>query len=476
MVKTYLKYQIKDVIGQISGKSCCIATSKDGKILYTGCNEFLLIIDIKTGEVIKKIPNQAKSILTCIRLDQAGSSLAAGYENGTVIIYSTEEDYSIAKQFSLHKSAITSLEFNKNILASGSKDTNILIWDLIAETVLYKLSGHKDSIYKLSFFCLKFQNYDEVDVLLSASKDNTIKLWNIKTQETLQTIADLIHKVTDFIICDGLLLVGSYDQKIRLYTIQQKESLSSGNFLVLKGNIVRQSNSKILSIQMYGDKLLSIQGNDNTIEFVKILNKSELKSRMIKNELDKDKSNKREKLIVNEKYNAISEKVKASIEADEYNYKFKFYSLFKFIAESKIISHAFIPQNNSSSKHVFKFCLGLGNNSVEIYELDTLLVEHNIFALNKEKDSDRLINEKKADESNLAVKKSLSLDSFGHRDILRFVKFSEKDKLVLTCSNDSIRLWNSITLQFNKSLDIKNIISAAFVLEDKYVKDNYIFI
>jgi U3 small nucleolar RNA-associated protein 12 len=483
MVKTYLKYQLKDVVGQISGKTCKICSSPDGKFIYTGCNEYVLVLNIKTGLVVHKIQDSlvkegSKSQVTCVNVDETNSHLAVGYNSGIVVIYDIKNDYVQSKRFSLHKSAITSLQFNKNvnILASGSKDTQIFLWDIIGETVLYKLSGHKDAITKTMFYNVQFENFDEMEILISSSKDNTIKIWNIKNQETLQTIADLVHKVTDFLIYENILILGSFDQKLRLYQFSKKELLSGTkdtNYFIMKGFFTRQSSAKILTISISPDnKLISILSNDNSIEFVKILSPSELKRRLVKIEMEKNQKNeKKEKLLNKEKFNETSDKIKNLMEREEYNFKYLFYSLFKFIGEQKISSQIFLknPLGLINNKNIWKFCLGLGNNSVEIYELNTSLIEQNIFI----KGNNFNIEEKSTDEESLSVQKSFSVDNFGHREILRFVKISEKDNLYLTASNESVRLWNFGSLSVIKVMNLKNIISGDFILDDKYVRRKF---
>lgn len=47
-----------------------------------------------------------------------------------------------------HKSATTALRCNRSgsLLASGSKDTEIIVWDVVGEAGLYSLRGHKDQV------------------------------------------------------------------------------------------------------------------------------------------------------------------------------------------------------------------------------------------------------------------------------------------------------------------------------------------
>jgi len=50
--------------------------------------------------------------------------------------------------FNSHKAKISSLKFHDNdtLLFSGSFDTNIIGWDIIAENKFCKLKGHKNGI------------------------------------------------------------------------------------------------------------------------------------------------------------------------------------------------------------------------------------------------------------------------------------------------------------------------------------------
>lgn len=55
-----------------------------------------------------------------------------------------------------HKGAVTTLRFNKlgSSLASGSKDNDIILWDVVGEAGLFCLRGHRDQVLLLEpIFC-----------------------------------------------------------------------------------------------------------------------------------------------------------------------------------------------------------------------------------------------------------------------------------------------------------------------------------
>ena len=80
-----------------------------------------------------------------------------------------------------HTSAVYALKrLTSSIMASGSDDTHIIIWDLTTGTSSHTLMGHTDAIrYSLEL-------YDD-QTLVSASYDQTVKLWSIETGSLIQS-------------------------------------------------------------------------------------------------------------------------------------------------------------------------------------------------------------------------------------------------------------------------------------------------
>lgn len=50
-----------------------------------------------------------------------------------------------------HRSAVTALRFNVSgaQLASGAQDTDIIVWDVVAQAGLFRLRGHHGQVRKL---------------------------------------------------------------------------------------------------------------------------------------------------------------------------------------------------------------------------------------------------------------------------------------------------------------------------------------
>ena len=68
-----------------------------------------------------------------------------------------------------------------DLLASGSFDSTIKVWNLTTGGLIRTLKGHKSAILN------SIDLINNGQVLLSGSQDKTLKLWNWKTGECLNT-------------------------------------------------------------------------------------------------------------------------------------------------------------------------------------------------------------------------------------------------------------------------------------------------
>ena len=76
-------------------------------------------------------------------------------------------------------------------LASGGSDGTVIVWDLIAESGLFRLLGHQGAITQLHFL-----PRDTVQQgLVSASLDGLVKVWDLQAQVCVQTLANMRGEV-----------------------------------------------------------------------------------------------------------------------------------------------------------------------------------------------------------------------------------------------------------------------------------------
>jgi WD40 repeat protein len=86
-------------------------------------------------------------------------------------------------------SPIRSIAYDKHNdgtrLASGSSDGSVVLWDVVEETGLFRLLGHRGGITDIHFVQLAD---GELDLLVTTSLDAFVKVWDLKGQCCIQTI------------------------------------------------------------------------------------------------------------------------------------------------------------------------------------------------------------------------------------------------------------------------------------------------
>ena len=82
-------------------------------------------------------------------------------------------------------------------LASGGSDGVVILWDIVAETGLFRLLGHRGPVTDLSFcspsvtFSKEYAENGNIvfDGLVSSSLDGLVKVWDLDAQCCTQTLA-----------------------------------------------------------------------------------------------------------------------------------------------------------------------------------------------------------------------------------------------------------------------------------------------
>ena len=112
-----------------------------------------------------------------------------------------------------HSNGVMALQFIDNILATGSYDSTIKIWDLDTGKEIRTLQGHAMGIR-----CLQFDDTK----LISGSLDKTLKVWNWRTGECLSTYNGHSDGVISLHFDSNLLASGSSDHTARIWNFQDR--------------------------------------------------------------------------------------------------------------------------------------------------------------------------------------------------------------------------------------------------------------
>lgn len=119
------------------------------------------------------------------------------------------------KLFKGHTNGVMCLQFDDNVLITGSYDATIKVWDLDTCEEIRTLQGHASGIR-----CLQFDDTK----LFSGSIDRTIKVWNWRTGECLSTYTGHTGGIVGLHFDSGLLASGSVDTTIKLWNFEDKST------------------------------------------------------------------------------------------------------------------------------------------------------------------------------------------------------------------------------------------------------------
>eukprot|EP01132_Coremiostelium_polycephalum_P007905 gene7905-9728_t len=190
--------------------------------------------------------------ITCMQFD--GKILATGSWDASLkvwnietgdcrVLSSLEINSKVGPNAGGHTHGITCVQFQGNRLISGSSDSTLRIWDLSTGECVHILRGHTDGV---SCLCI----IDDV-TLASGSLDNTINLWSMETGKLLHSFTNHISGISCLYYKNNLLISGTMGGTLNVIDIPSRICLQT-----LHGH-----GDRVTSIQWWdssdGDRIVS---------------------------------------------------------------------------------------------------------------------------------------------------------------------------------------------------------------------------
>ncbi|KAL0213668.1 hypothetical protein P9112_005852 [Eukaryota sp. TZLM1-RC] len=314
MVQSYLKLEHEDSFGVTVSSSYHGVVDSSGRIIYCPSSDYISAWNTKLNILQSTFTNEPATEVTCLQYFPHAPVplLAVGYASGAIRVFNTN-DSSLRCCFDGHRSAITVLKFNHDgsLLASGSNDTDIVVWNIFSEKGVCRLKGHSNSISGLSFL-----SHTSSPFIVSSSRDTTVRVWDVSLSQCVETIIG--HRVELF----GLDSVYMEDLECWLVAI----GTAFKNFILYKlsfsciGEKRRQSNQTVSydligSVDRHADNgngrttflefcivkeaiYLLISGKSRGLDVFKISNQTEREKRLKKRAKRRIKEGKSDEVTV----------------------------------------------------------------------------------------------------------------------------------------------------------------------------------
>lgn len=150
--------------------------------------------------------------------------------SGEVVQFQTETG-EVLQKWTGHEDTIyaVAVSSDQSLLATGSYDQTILLWDRKTGELQSTLKGHNGAVYDLAF-------RPDGQLLASCSSDRTIKLWDVKTSQRLETFSEPTQEQTTllFNIQGDQLIAGGADNRMRVWEIGPQGQEGTNRLLVTR--------------------------------------------------------------------------------------------------------------------------------------------------------------------------------------------------------------------------------------------------
>ncbi len=209
-----------DIMHKHNGMVRCVAFTPDGQTLATGGDDRKIMFWDLTERQVTTALSLDDTAAHSLALSSDGKTLITGsyrkikvwriFRPRGVATFDSELVHSLIGHAHIVRALATSAD--GKILVSGSRDKTIKIWHLETGELLRTLKGHRDGVYAIALS-------PDGEIIASGSADKTIKLWHLETGELLATFAGHTHTVTAvaFTASGELLVSGSLDKTIKIW-------------------------------------------------------------------------------------------------------------------------------------------------------------------------------------------------------------------------------------------------------------------
>ncbi|OTF70536.1 hypothetical protein BLA29_005248, partial [Euroglyphus maynei] len=230
ITKQYLRWTPAEKFGVIGSPCQAIqlihqwpGMAMTDRICATAACEDIVFWDLKTCQLIERFDmnddansdaSTKNSMISCMAFNDKSMIICSGHHDGCIRLFDCQESRKLKVVFSGHRGCVSCIAFDQPGLriATGGKDTEIVIWDAVNQSGLFRLKGHKGPVNKVEFM------RQHPWILISASNDTFIKLWDLETQHCFRTIVGHRTEVWSFVLLrdDTEIISGGSDSELKL--------------------------------------------------------------------------------------------------------------------------------------------------------------------------------------------------------------------------------------------------------------------
>jgi len=186
--------------------------SENGDKIYVTCGQGnLYVLDSKAFSVLRK-SHLSEKALRCLSINESSNLIAIGDSEHRITVLTLDQG-KIISQWTAHENSVFTTLFDNQMLFSGGRDGKIHKWDFLEGESIHSAAAHMSTVNKLVL-------NPEKSLLASGSRDKSIKIWDCESLELLKVMdrtkeeLSHSHSVNTLLWTNDGLYSGSDDKRI----------------------------------------------------------------------------------------------------------------------------------------------------------------------------------------------------------------------------------------------------------------------
>ncbi|XP_065062722.1 transducin beta-like protein 3 isoform X3 [Rhopilema esculentum] len=202
-----------------------IQFTSTGSNYFCGCGNKIQIIDTKSGRIAKSL-QEDEDETTCFILSPNDEILVTASRSLLLRQWDWVNEKVTRKWKAIHHAPVVNMAFDptSTLLATGSSDSTIKIWDIIKQYCTHNLRGSQGVVHLVQF------HPDPTKLMLfSSSADSCIRIWDLSTSTCISTLKGHYSNVTSlsFFEDNEKMISAGRDKVVILWDLATRKSLKT---------------------------------------------------------------------------------------------------------------------------------------------------------------------------------------------------------------------------------------------------------
>lgn len=199
--------------------------SSSEEVVFCSCSEKVQIVNVESGKVVQTI-SEENDVISCFAISPDDEILVTSSKNLLLKHWDWKNAKCVRSWKAINKGPISSMIFDSTstLLATGSSDSTIKIWDVIKQYYTHNLKGSQGVVSLIHFH----PDHEKLQ-LFSASDDCKIRIWDLNKSRCVSVLEGHYSVVTSLAFPDmeSIMISSGRDNVINIWDLPNRKILKT---------------------------------------------------------------------------------------------------------------------------------------------------------------------------------------------------------------------------------------------------------